>query len=64
VFAVFNLSAKPQTVRFEQTLFHGVYTEHFGGGSATLDASTSLELAPWAYRVYVQRTASSGAASH
>lgn len=64
VFAVFNLSAKPQTVRFEQTLFHGVYTEHFSGGSATLDASTSLELAPWAYRVYVQRTASSAAASH
>lgn len=63
VFAVFNLSAKPQTVRFEQTLFHGDYTEHFSGGSATLDASTSLELAPWAYRVYVKRTASS-AASH
>lgn len=63
VFAVFNLSAQPQTVRFEQTLFHGDYIEHFSGRSATLDASTSLELAPWAYRVYVHRIASPAAAS-
>ena len=64
VFAVFNLSAQPQTVRFEQALFHGDYIEHFSGRSATLRASTSLELEPWAYRVYVQRKASSAAASH
>jgi len=64
VFAVFNFSSKTQTVRFEQALFHGDYIEHFSGRSATLDASTSLELAPWAYRVYVRRTASSAAPSH
>ena len=54
VFAVFNLSAQPQTVRFEQTLFHGRYIEHFSGKSATLDASTALELKPWDYRVFVR----------
>ncbi len=54
VFAVFNLSAKPQTVRFEQTLFHDRYNEHFSGKSATLDASTVLELKPWDYRVFVR----------
>lgn len=52
-----------QTVRFGQPLFHGDYIEHFGRRSATLDASTSLELAPWACRVYVQRTASPVAGS-
>ena len=54
VFAVFNLSAKPQTVRFEQTLFHGDYIEHFSRKSATLDASTALPLEPWSYRVFVR----------
>lgn len=53
VFAVFNLSPKAQTVRFEQTLFHGDYIEHFSRESATLDAATALELKPWEYRVYV-----------
>ncbi len=54
VFAVFNFSAQPQTVRFEQTLFHDRYVEHFSGKSATLDASTVLELKPWDYRVFVR----------
>ena len=53
VFAVFNLSPKAQTVRFEQTLFHGDYIEHFRRESATLDAATTMELTPWEYRVYV-----------
>jgi glycosidase len=53
VFAVFNLSPKPQAVRFEQTLFHGDYIEHFRRESATLDAATTMELTPWEYRVYV-----------
>ena len=54
VFAVFNLSAKPQTVRFEQTLFHDRYIEHFSATSTTLDASTTMELKPWDYRVFVR----------
>lgn len=56
-------SAQPQTVQFGQALFHGGYIAHFSGRSATLDASTSLELAPWAYRVSVHRIASPAAAS-
>ncbi|TXI50429.1 MAG: alpha-amlyase [Lysobacter sp.] len=58
VFAVFNLSAAPQTVRFQDALFHGDYIEHFGGRSETLDASTSMTLKPWEYRVYLRRSAS------
>ena len=58
VFAVFNLSAAKQTVRFQDGLFHGDYTEHFGGRSETLDASTAMELKPWEYRVYLRRSAS------
>ena len=53
VFAVFNLSAQAQTVRFLQTLYHGSYREHVGGAAARLDADTALQLAPWEYRVYV-----------
>jgi glycosidase len=53
VFAVFNLSPKRQKVGFEQTLYHGEYAEHFSGQSASLNASTRLELKPWEYRVYV-----------
>lgn len=54
VFAVFNLSPKRQKVRFQQTLYHGEYTEHFSGESATLGDSTAMELKPWEYRVYVR----------
>jgi glycosidase len=54
VFAVFNLSPTAQKVRFEQTLFQGSYTGHFSRKSATLDASTALELKPWEYRVFVR----------
>lgn len=54
VFAVFNLSPKRQQVRFQQTLYHGGYIEHFSGQAATLDDSTAMELKPWEYRVYVR----------
>lgn len=55
VFAVLNLSPKPQTVRFEQALYHGTYTDFFADRPATLDAGTTLAMAPWDYRVFVQQ---------
>jgi glycosidase len=54
VFAVFNFSATPQSVTFEESLFHGKYTEYMSGQSAELSAATQMELQPWAYRIYVK----------
>ncbi len=54
VFAVFNFSAEPQTVTFEESLFHGKYTEHMSGQPAELSAETQLELAAWGYCIFVK----------
>jgi glycosidase len=54
VFAVFNLSKEARTVKFEETLFPGAYTDGFGGDRVELTASTALSLPPWGFRVFVQ----------
>jgi hypothetical protein len=54
VFAVLNLSDRPQSVTFKESLYHGKYTDHFAAQPAELDASTRLELKPWEYRVFVK----------
>lgn len=59
VFAAINLSAQPQQVTFEQSLFHGRYRNALDDSDhdTTLDAQTRLELPPWGYRVFVGRPA-------
>jgi glycosidase len=54
VFSVFNFSAEPQTVTFEESLFHGKYTDYMSGQPAELSAVTPLELQPWDYRIFVK----------
>jgi glycosidase len=54
VFAVFNFSAAPQTVRFERELHHGAFIDYFSGGAADFDAASQVTLQPWEYRVYVR----------
>jgi len=54
VFAVINFSGQPQTVTFKESLYHGKYTDYFGGQPVELDASTKLNLKPWGYLVFVQ----------
>ena len=54
VFAVINFSDQPQTVTFKESLYHGRYTDYFGGQSVELDASTKLSLRPWGYQVFVK----------
>jgi hypothetical protein len=54
VFAVLNFSDQPQTVTFKETLYHGKYTDYFGGESVVLNGSTRLEIKPWAYYVFVK----------
>ena len=48
-----NLSDAPQTVTFDDSLYHGAYTEYFSQEPVELLGSTQLELGPWQYRVFV-----------
>ena len=54
IFAVINLSGQPQSVTFQDRLYHGHYTEYFSRQVTDLDTSTRLELRPWSYMVFVQ----------
>lgn len=54
VFAVFNFSDKPQRVNFQQALFPDTYTDFTSGNAVELAQDTTLELAPWDYRVFLR----------
>ena len=54
VFAAFNFSARPATVRFGGRVHHGAWRNHFDGATERIDAATTLQLAPWGYRVFVR----------
>jgi glycosidase len=51
VFAVFNFSPDDHTVAFSETLCHGDYLDFNASDGVTVDASTTLDLAPWSYRI-------------
>jgi glycosidase len=57
VFAVFNLSPNDHTVNFAETLCHGDYLDFNAGVGVVVDAATSMDLAPWSYRVLLSSTA-------
>ncbi|WP_298468040.1 alpha-amylase family glycosyl hydrolase [uncultured Erythrobacter sp.] len=53
VFAVFNLSPRPQSVEFELARHHGNYVDALSGVSARLEgADEAITLAPWGYRIF------------
>lgn len=54
VFAAFNLSAQAAKVTLSKSLHHGSYRDFASGKAVHVDAATSLEMAPWSYRVLVQ----------
>ncbi len=54
VFAVFNFSAQPQVVKFEESLCHGQYVDALTQAPAWFDEDTRLSLKPWEYRVYTR----------
>lgn len=51
VLAVLNLSARERTVGFGEGPHHGTFTDAFSGASQRVDATTSLTLPAWGYRV-------------
>ena len=56
IFAVFNLSGKPQNIAFKESLHHGEYTESLSGTGTAFPMKQVLALGPWQYRIYVSGT--------
>lgn len=54
VFVAINFSDQPQTVIFQDTLYHGKYADCLAGQAVELDATTKLNLKPWGYQVFVK----------
>lgn len=54
VFAVFNFSSKRQNVTFDQTLYHGRYTNFMTGEPVELVGTTQIKLGAWEYRIFVK----------
>lgn len=54
VFAAFNFSPSPQSVRFLETLYHGEYTGFSDGESVVLDADSEITIEAWGYRVFIR----------
>ena len=52
VFAVFNLSASPKTVKFREPLFLGDYKETLSNQTHTFSKETALELPAWGFRIF------------
>jgi hypothetical protein len=51
VFAVFNFSPDALDVTFEQTLYHGTYSDFDSGETVELDAESTINMPAWSYRV-------------
>jgi hypothetical protein len=55
VFCVINFSDEAKSVRFNESLYHGTYTDYFEqGNTLSLNDDSELELAPWGYKVFVR----------
>ncbi|WP_379920599.1 alpha-amylase family glycosyl hydrolase [Erythrobacter sp. R86502] len=52
VFAVFNLSPRPQQVTFQQARHHGRYTDALTGADASFSGGETMALAPWGFRIF------------
>lgn len=54
LFVVINFSPVAQRVEFEETLFHGHYTEYFSREQSAFPSAGPLVLAPWESKIFVQ----------
>ncbi|MCL9982796.1 MAG: alpha-amylase family glycosyl hydrolase [Erythrobacter sp.] len=54
VFAVFNLSPRPQTVTFAHARHHGRYVDAISGEAAQFTGAEALALPAWAFRIYTE----------
>ena len=54
VFGVFNFSAEPVQVEFDESLYHGGYSDFTTGEPISMTAQSTMPLDPWGYRVLVR----------
>jgi glycosidase len=54
VFAVFNLSPDPVSVRFQEGPHHGQWRDFSSGEAVSYDRSSVLEMPPWSWRVFLK----------
>ena len=54
VFAVFNLSPRPQAVTFQHARHHGRYTDALSGEGVTFSGAETIDLPAWVYRIYAE----------
>jgi len=54
IFAVINFTNVKQVVTFRESLFHGDYTDYFNNEQVEFTKTSSLELDPWSYRIFVR----------
>jgi glycosidase len=54
VFAVFNFSDMAKSIAFKETLHHGNYKDFSTEEQVTFDETSTLELAPWSYKVFIK----------
>jgi len=54
VFAVFNLSPRPQQVTFQHARHHGGYADALSGEAMAFAGGETLALAPWGYRIFTE----------
>ncbi|MBB3777095.1 glycosidase [Erythromicrobium ramosum] len=54
VFAVFNLSPRPQQVTFQHARHHGRYADALSGEAMAFAGGETLALAPWGYRIFTE----------
>ena len=55
VFVAINFSAQKLTVKLEEALYIGTYTEYFSNQRVEFSGSEELTLEAWGYRVFVQQ---------
>lgn len=53
IFAVFNLSNKPQRITFKESLHHGDYIDYFNSKKMHFPITEELVLEPWQYHIFV-----------
>lgn len=54
VFAVFNLSPRPQAVQFEYARHHGTYRNALSGEAAAFTGGETLELPAWGFYIFAE----------
>ena len=54
VFAVFNLSPRPQAVTFAQARHHGRYTDALTGEAMTFAGDETIDLPAWGFRIFTE----------